>query len=76
MMVVQVILRDCFEIPSASRPQISEYQRSVRPHFVLAPALVHGHSHSDHPIGLVSQSGEGLDLCSAENGLAAPLAAS
>ena len=77
MKMVQVILVDSSEIPATSHPQISEYQQSIHQHFALALALVHDHSRSDCPVlstGFVSQSGEGFALCSAESGLAAPLA--
>lgn len=75
MRVVQVILADS-EIPATFHQQISEYQQSVHQHSAPALALVHDHSHSDCPdpaTGFVSQSGEGLALCSAESDLAALL---
>ena len=75
MTVVQVILRDWFEIPSASRPQISEYRRSIHLHFALALSLVYGHSRSVRPTEPTpSHSEDGLSPRSAESDLAAPLA--
>ena len=75
MKVVRVILRDWFEIPSASRPQISEYRRSIRLHFALALSLVYGHSRSARPTEpAASHSEDELAPRSAESDLAAPLA--
>jgi hypothetical protein len=58
---VRVIPRDCFEIPSASRPRTSEYQQSVRLRSALALLLVHVHSRSDLPTeSAAAHSGDGL----------------